>query len=165
MRDYPNSNHEILSHLLTHKDESKSWMHIPHIIRPDHSLGAFSSWTSTGWELPVLQPHIAGRVAFLTGAGAMSYAETIMSFVEYYHLGAIVGSATAGTNGNIAEITSPSGCRTAFTGVRVTKHDGFRYHLLGVQPTIPVTPTLAGVVAGRDETLDKALDYVRGVQQ
>jgi hypothetical protein len=30
----------------------------------------------------------------------------------------------AGANGNKAEITEPTGCRTTFTGARVTKHDG-----------------------------------------
>jgi len=35
-------------------------------------------------------PHIAGRVAFVTGARAISYAESIMSIVEHYHLGLLV---------------------------------------------------------------------------
>lgn len=84
-----------------------------------------------------------------------------MSFVEYYHLGEIVGSATAGTNGNLAEVTEPSGCRTTFSGLRVTKHDGSRLHLIGIKPTIPAARTIAGVIAGRDEVLEKALAYVR----
>jgi C-terminal processing protease CtpA/Prc len=85
-----------------------------------------------------------------------------MSFVEHYHLGAIVGSTTAGTNGSVAEIETPSGCITSFTGMKVTKHDGSRYHLVGVKPTIPAARTIAGVAAGRDEILEKALAYVRG---
>jgi C-terminal processing protease CtpA/Prc len=85
-----------------------------------------------------------------------------MAIVEYNKLGAIVGSATAGTNGNVAEVTTPTGCRTRFTGVHVTKPDGARFHLIGIQPTIPASRTLAGVAAGRDEVLEKALAYVRG---
>jgi C-terminal processing protease CtpA/Prc len=84
-----------------------------------------------------------------------------MEIVEHYHLGAIVGSPTAGTNGNIAEISTPTGCRVAFTGMRVTKSDGARLHLVGVQPTLPASRTIAGVLAGRDEVLEKALAYVR----
>jgi C-terminal processing protease CtpA/Prc len=84
-----------------------------------------------------------------------------MSFVEHYRLGEIVGSPTAGTNGNLSEITAPSGCRTTFSGLRVTKHDGSRLHLIGIQPTIPASRTIAGVVAGRDEVLERALAYVR----
>ena len=84
-----------------------------------------------------------------------------MSFVEHYHLGEIVGSTTAGTNGNVAEILLPTGCRTQFTGLKVTKHDGSQFHLIGVRPTIPASRTIAGVAAGRDEVLEQALKYVR----
>jgi hypothetical protein len=55
----------------------------------------------------------------------------------------------------------PTGCHLRFTGRRVTKHDGSQHHLVGVQPTIPASRTIAGVIAGRDEVLEKALAYVR----
>ena len=160
MRGYPNSNHQVLSHLLTRPDDANAWLAIPLMIRPDSSLTP-ASWETEGWRLPVLQPHISGRIAFLTGPGAMSYAESVMELVEHYHLGAIVGAATAGTNGDIAQISEPTGCSTIFTGRRATKLDGSRHHLIGVQPTIPASRTIAGVAAGRDEVLEKALAYVR----
>jgi len=150
-----------LSHLLTRPDDSKAWLAVPHVIRPDHSSSAMPNWDTSGWEMPVLQPHIGGRVAFLTGPGAASYAESVMGLVEHYHLGEIVGSPTAGANGNVAQIAEPSGCSSSFTGLRVTKSDGSRFHLIGVLPTIPVSRTIAGVVAGRDEVLERALAYVR----
>lgn len=162
IRHAPKSNREVLSHLLTKPDDSRAWLAIPRIIRPNHTQRSILSWETSGWELPVLQPHISGRVAFTTGPEAASYAESLMSFVEHYGLGAIVGSATAGTNGNVAEITEPSGCHTTFSGLRVTKHNGSRLHLVGIQPTIPASRTIAGVAAGRDEVLEVALAYVRG---
>jgi hypothetical protein len=162
LRDYPNSNHQVLSHLLTRPDDSKAWMAVARVIRPDHTPGSVAGWDTGGWEMPVLQPHIAGRVAFLTGPGAASYAESVMGLVEHYHLGEIVGSATTGTNGNEAEIGTPTGCHIRFTSMRVTKHDGTQHHLIGIQPTIPASRTIAGVIAGRDEVLEKALVYVRG---
>jgi hypothetical protein len=94
-----------------------------HIIRPDHTASSIASWETSGWYLPVHQPHISGRVAFLTGPAAVSYAESLIAFVEQYHLGEIVGSPTAGTNGDLAEVTAPSGCRTAFSGRRVAHHE------------------------------------------
>jgi hypothetical protein len=165
VRRRPNSTHPILSHLLKRPDDSKNWLAVPHVIRPDHVASAISGWDSSGWEMPVLQPHIAARVAFLTGPVAQSYAESIMGLVEYYHLGEIVGSATAGTNGNVAEIAEPSGCVTRFTGMRVTKSDGSRFHLVGIQPTIPASRTIAGVAAGRDEVLERALAYLRALRK
>src|SRR5262249_14790964 len=139
LRGYPAGNHKLLSHLLTRPDDSKAWLSVPRVIRPDHTPASIASWNSQGWEMPVLQPHIAGRVAFLTGPRAVSYAESVMGLVEHYHLGEIVGSATAGTNGNVIVVGGPTGCRARLTGLRVTKHDGSRHHLVGVLPTIPAT--------------------------
>jgi hypothetical protein len=49
--------------------------------------------------------------------------------------------------------------------MRVTKHDGARQHLIGIQPTIPASRTIAGVIAGRGEILENALAYVRGASR
>lgn len=165
LRDYPNSNDDILSYLITSPAYFNGGMSAPHVIRPGHTRSSVSGWDAAHDQIPALQPHIQGRVAFVTGPGAISYAETVLAIVERYHLGAIVGSATAGTNGNMARISEPSGCHTNFTGLRVTKPDGSRFHLVGIKPTIPVTPTLAGVLTGRDEVLEKALAYVRQREQ
>lgn len=161
LRDYPNGNDRILSYLLTAPADYSEGMSVPRVIRPDHGSAAVASWKTYHHEVPVLTPHIAGRVAFLTGPRAISYAESVMSIVEHYHLGEIVGAPTAGTNGNIAEITTPLGCRTLFTAMRVVKRDGRPHHLVGIRPTLPASPTIAGVIAGRDEVLEKALRYVR----
>jgi C-terminal processing protease CtpA/Prc len=160
LRGRPNSNHEILSHLLTVPDAT-NWMAIPLIVRPG-SAGSPAAWQRSGWNLPVVPPHIRGRVAFMTGPRAISYSESVMGLVEHYHLGEIVGERTAGTNGDIAQITSPTGCDTIFTGRLVTKPDGSRHYLQGISPTIPATRTVVGVSAGRDEVLERALAYVRG---
>src|SRR6185295_11427220 len=122
-----------------------------------------AGWEDTStWNMPllsVMQPQIRGRVAFLTGPRAVSYAESVMAMIEHYRLGAIVGAPTAGTNADIAQILCPTGCPTNFPGRPVTKPDGSQHHLLGVRPTIPASRTLAGVAAGRDEVLERALAH------
>jgi C-terminal processing protease CtpA/Prc len=54
----------------------------------------------------------------------------------------------------------PGDFTVRWTNLRVTKHDGSPHHGVGIQPTIPVTRTLAGVVAGRDEFLEAAIEAV-----
>jgi hypothetical protein len=162
MRDRPHDVERVLSHLLAQPDDQKTWLAVPHVIRPDHRPSSVQGWDTSGWQLPVTKPHIAGRVAFLAGPASASYPESALGLIEYYHLGAIVGAATAGANGNIAQIAEPSGCSTVFTGLRVTRLDGSRFHLIGIQPTIPASRTIAGVIAGRDEVLETALAYLRG---
>jgi C-terminal processing protease CtpA/Prc len=157
LRGYPtDAGAALLPHLIDHAENAK-WMSIERIIRPDHAAAA---WDGIGWNVAPVAPHVRGRVAFLTGAGAISYAESVMGYVAGEQLGAIVGEPTAGTNGNIAEIAEPTGCNSIFTGMRVTGHDGARHHLRGVQPTITATRTIAGVRAGKDEVLDAALAAV-----
>jgi hypothetical protein len=49
-----------------------------------------------------------------------------------------------------------------FTGMRVTRHDGRTpFHLAGVQPDIALEPTIAGIRAGRDELLERALAFLQ----
>lgn len=159
LRGYPNGNHRLLSHLLAVADNAK-WDAAPHIIRP-YSAASPSAWSWDGWNLSVAEPHIVGRVAFLIGPRAYSYSESIIGLVEHYHLGTLIGGITAGVNGETAQISTPMGCDTTFTGRLVTKLDGSRHYLVGFSPTIAVASTIAGVAAGRDEILEHALEFVR----
>ena len=163
VRRYPRS-HDVLSHIPSHVVVPKGWELIPWLIRPNTAADPVHWEDTSTWNMPVLsaqQPFLTGRVAFLTGPGAISYAESVMALARYLHLGEIFGAATAGTNGDVAAIELPTGCSTLFTGRRVTHPDGTQHHLVGIAPTVPVSPTIAGVTAGRDEVLERALDYVR----
>lgn len=87
-----------------------------------------------------------------------------MGIIEEYDLGTIIGEATAGTNGNVNRLTLPGGYQITWTGMKVLKHDGSRHHGVGIQPDLVVTPTRAGVAAGRDELLERAIEHLRSSQ-
>jgi C-terminal processing protease CtpA/Prc len=72
-------------------------------------------------------------------------------------MGEIVGGPTAGTNGNINPFTLPGGYNVVWTGMKVLKHDKSQHHGVGIQPTVPVQRTVAGVAAGKDEVLEAAV--------
>jgi C-terminal processing protease CtpA/Prc len=44
--------------------------------------------------------------------------------------------------------------------MKVLKHDGSRHHGVGILPTIPVSRTIRGVAAGRDEVLERGIEAV-----
>jgi C-terminal processing protease CtpA/Prc len=90
----------------------------------------------------------------------ISLAELWMAPVEEFGLAEIVGEPTAGTNGNVNPFPIPGDFTVRWTSLRVRRHDGSPHHGVGIQPTIPVTRTLAGVVAGRDEFLEAAIEAV-----
>jgi len=158
LRGYPMEDPPWLAHLMS-KPETAKWMFVPHIIHPDHE--GVTKYEEHDWELQPAEPHVAGKIAFITGPGAISYAESLMGYVEGYQLGAIVGAPTAGANGNVNPFTVPGDYHIVFTGMKVTRMDGRQHHVVGVQPTHPVQRTLAGILANRDEELEAALALVR----
>lgn len=159
LRGYPRGNSEVISHLLIEPDTSSAWMRIPQIIYPDQENVV--GFTKHGWHIQPKEPHIKGKVVFLTDGRAISYAESFMSFIEHYKLAEIVGQPTAGTNGNVNPFELPGGFRVMWTGMRVVKHDGSQHHLIGIQPTVPVQRTIQGLIEGRDEFVEKALEIIR----
>jgi C-terminal processing protease CtpA/Prc len=84
-----------------------------------------------------------------------------MGYIEGLKLAEIVGSPTAGTNGNIFLLPLPGGFRFSWTGMKVTKFDGSQHHLIGIQPTVPLERTLKAVREGRDEYIEKALQIIK----
>jgi hypothetical protein len=159
VRGYPTgAAFRVLPHLIA-RAESDRWMHVARITGP---FGHRAGWESMGWNLTPASPTIEARAVFLTDGRAISYAESIMGYVADGKLATIVGSATAGANGNVVAFPVPGGFTIRFTGMRVTRHDGRSpHHGVGIRPDVEVQPTLAGVAAGRDEVLERALELVR----
>lgn len=159
LRGYPgDAGSGILPHLMD-APEADRWMHVAKLVGP---FGRAVGWQGYGWDLRPASPRLAGKNVFLTDGRAISYAESVMGYVADRKLGTIVGSPTAGTNGNVASFEVPSRFRIGFTGMRVTRHDGQApHHLIGVQPDISVAPTIAGLRSGRDEVLERALALIR----
>jgi hypothetical protein len=160
LRGYPtDAGAGVLPHLIS-APEGARWMHVARIAKP---FGEAAGWDSFGWNVKPAAPRIAANRVWLTDGRAISYAESVMGYVRDEKLGTIIGSTTAGTNGNVASFEVPGGFSIAFTGMRVTRHDGRSpYHIEGVKPDIPIEPTLAGLRAGRDEVLERALAHLRG---
>jgi hypothetical protein len=159
VRGYPtDAGAGLIPHLLAAPEDDR-WMHVAKLIGP---FGRSAGWASFGWDLQPSAPRLAGRIAFLTDARAISYAESVMGYVADHHLGTIVGTPTAGTNGNVASFVVPGGFRIMFTGMRVTRHDGkTRRHLFGIEPDVLVAPSVTALRAGHDEVLERALALVR----
>jgi C-terminal processing protease CtpA/Prc len=145
-----------LAHLIDSTITSARW-NIPVVRWPDRRDWTFDF---TNWPVPPQSPRIRAHVAFLIDARAISYSETYLGMVEHYHLATLVGEPTAGTNGNVNTVSLPGGYDVTFTGMKVLKHDMSRHHGVGILPTVPVSPTLAGIAAGRDEQLEKAIEVV-----
>ncbi len=146
----------LLSHLARNTAASSNWQ-VPVVLQPDH---AGLEWLTSFWKIEPREPHVPARLAFLVDARAAGYTETLLAMIEHYRWGELVGSPSAGENGTPNWSDLPAGCRFLWTGQRVLKHDGSPFHGVGARPTLPAARTLAGLAAGRDEVLERALDAV-----
>ncbi|MBI4877080.1 MAG: hypothetical protein HY822_20785 [Acidobacteria bacterium] len=158
LRGYPRTS-SYLNHFAADGVIDSAQWHIPTPEKPDRADLSF--YHPPGWNLKPVEPYLRAKKVFLTDGRAISFAESVMGIVEAYKFADIVGSATAGTNGNVNTFSVPGGFRLVFTGMKVLKHDGSRHHGVGIAPTIPLPRTRAGVAAGRDEVLLRGIEAAK----
>ena len=102
-------------------------------------------------------PPFAGRIAVLVDEGSMSQAEYTAMALGASPRSLVVGSQTAGADGNVSPIPLPAGMRAGMSGIGVFYPDRTPTQQRGVRIDVPCTPTIAGLRAGRDEVLECAI--------
>lgn len=157
LRGYPRSSPWFLSRF-SDKPVRSAAFDVPVYVRPDREGVTYQEG---GWEVQPTAPRFPANVVFITNGKAVSYAESVLGLVRANRLAEIVGEPTAGANGNVTFFRLPGGYRMSWTAMRVVNRDGSQHHLIGVRPTVPVSRTLAGIRAGRDEQLERALAIVK----
>lgn len=103
-----------------------------------------------------------GRVFILCNEQTQSQAEyTIMMFQGAIPC-IVVGSQTAGADGNVTQVAIPGGYEAWFSGLGVLYPDGGQTQRNGIRVDVQVKPTIAGLKEGKDEVLEKALEKIAG---
>jgi C-terminal processing protease CtpA/Prc len=101
-----------------------------------------------------------GKVVIIVNEITQSNAEyTTMAF-RVAPKATVIGSTTAGADGNVSEIYLPGGIRTMISGIGVYYPDGKETQRIGIVPDIEVKPTIRGILEGKDELLDKAIEII-----
>ena len=155
MRGYPRGTQYLFQHMTDEHLMSAKWL-VSEQVRPDRvDMASFGS--RKRWQMPPRSPRFKGKFVFLTNGSAISYAESCMAIIANYELAEIIGTPTAGANGNVNPFELPGGYRVTYTGMRVVNHDDSQHHVVGVKPTIPLEPTIEGIRDGRDELLEEAI--------
>jgi C-terminal processing protease CtpA/Prc len=72
----------------------------------------------------------------------------------------VVGSTTAGADGNVSSIQLPGNINTMISGIGVYYPDGRETQRVGIVPDVEVKPTIKGITEGRDEVLEKAVQLI-----
>jgi carboxyl-terminal processing protease len=103
----------------------------------------------------------SGKVVVLQNQETQSQAEyTVMAF-QTAPGAVVVGSQTAGADGNVSLIQLPGDIYTYFSGLGVYYPDGRNAQRTGIVPDVYAAPTINGLRAGRDEVLEAALQVIK----
>lgn len=117
-------------------------------------------WQPADTLRPVGPAPYPGRVVVLVNEVSRSQAEfTAMAFQATPHA-TLLGSQTAGADGNTTPITLPGGLKTLMTGIGAYYPDGRETQRVGLRIDVPVCPTIAGLREGRDELRDRAVELI-----
>jgi C-terminal processing protease CtpA/Prc len=107
-------------------------------------------------------PHYAGKIVILVDEISQSQSETTARAFRAAPGAIIIGSTTAGADGNVSEISLPGRLRSMISGIGVFHPDHKPTQRIGIVPDIVVRPTIAGIRAGRDEVLEAAIRQIVG---
>jgi hypothetical protein len=101
-----------------------------------------------------------GKVVILINESTQSQSEyTTMAF-RTAPGATVIGSTTAGADGNVSRFSLPGGINTMISGIGVYYPDGKETQRVGIIPDIVVLPTIKGIKEGRDELLDRAIAII-----
>jgi C-terminal processing protease CtpA/Prc len=111
-------------------------------------------------EIPSQGQTYKGKLVVMINEISQSQAEyTSMAFRAGDNT-TIIGSTTAGADGNLSTIMLPGGLRTMISGIGVYYPNGEETQRIGIVPDIEVKPTIDGIRKGRDELLEKAIEII-----
>ncbi len=116
---------------------------------------------SSLWQLPVTPASkYTGKIIILVNEETQSQAEySCMVIQGAFKNTTIVGSQTAGADGDVTGIKIPGGIQTAFSGHGIYYPDGRPTQGIGIVPDIKISPTIKGIKDGKDEVLDRAIQF------
>jgi C-terminal processing protease CtpA/Prc len=122
--------------------------------------GAFH-WTPPISLEPGL-PRYGGKILILVDEVSLSQSEyTAMAFRSAPNA-TVVGSTTAGADGNVSRIPLPGGLESRISGIGVFYPDKKPTQRVGIIPDIVARPTIDGIRNGRDEVVEAALRHILG---
>lgn len=102
-----------------------------------------------------------GKVAVLINEATQSNAEFTVMALQTLPNVKIIGSQTAGADGDVTKIILPGDVSTMMSGIGVYYPDSRQTQRIGIVPDIQILPTREGIENNEDELLQKAILYIK----
>lgn len=106
-----------------------------------------------------------GDLLILVNQETQSQSEYTVQYFWHHPNAKVIGTQTAGADGNVSYFTLPGSISTYFTSLGWYYDDGYQQQRNGVIIDSVVTPTREGFRHGKDEILLAALDCLTGVSK
>jgi hypothetical protein len=101
-----------------------------------------------------------GKIVIIVNASTQSQAEFTTMALQSSSNVTIIGSTTAGADGNVSYISLPGGLNTMISGLGVFYPDGGQTQRVGIRIDYKIYPTIKGIMEGRDELMEKAIEIL-----
>lgn len=102
-----------------------------------------------------------GKIILLVDEYTQSQAEYTVMALQSAHDVIVLGSQTAGSDGDLTLIQLPGGVVTGMSGIGILYPDGTVTQRKGIRIDIICRPTIKGIKEQRDELLEKALSLLQ----
>jgi len=158
-RGYPQGTAWAIAPRLSNKPVPAAAFQRPLVMTPDSTQ--WSTYQFVQSTPPGSKWEYHGKTILLVDERTISQAEHTGLFFESANKTTIVGSPTMGANGDVTLVALVGGMYATFTGHDVRHADGRQLQRVGLQPNVVVRPTVAGVRAGRDEVLERAMALIK----
>jgi C-terminal processing protease CtpA/Prc len=104
--------------------------------------------------------YFKGKVIILINEQTQSQAEYTAMALKVSPNATVIGSTTAGADGNVSSIYLPGNIFTYISGIGVLYPDGSETQRVGIVPDLKTEPTIKGIKESRDEVLEKAIQLI-----
>ena len=108
-----------------------------------------------------LLPKFKGNIIILVNEYTQSSSEINTLAMKYGSNALLVGSNTAGADASISYLNLPGKIKICLTFVSLYLPNGERQQMVGLKPDYLVKPTIKGIMDGRDEQLEFAIDLLK----
>ncbi|OWP63806.1 peptidase S41 [Hymenobacter amundsenii] len=102
-----------------------------------------------------------GKVVILVNELSQSQSEYTTMALRAVPGAIVMGSTTAGADGDVSAIVLPGSLYTRISGLGIYYPDGRETQRIGIVPDIEVKPTIQGIKEGRDEVLERAIELIK----
>lgn len=154
IRNYPNGTVFDIADLLFPDQLDCALFKVPDVEYPGTFFWETSSFGQNGNT-----DNYKGKIVLLVDEQTQSHAEYTAMILKAFPGAVVVGSQTAGADGNVVYFNSSWDLNLGYTGLGVYMPDSTNTQRAGIPIDVPAVPTRAGLLAKRDRVLEIGLGH------